>query len=112
MAPADVAATPTGRLFHAATVVEDAMYIFGGTIDNNVRSSEIFKFQVSIQLIMFILMILVESNIADKVVKNCVCTNSMYMECRPHFCKSASTCYRYFVEGLLLFKEFNDLRDW
>lgn len=44
--PADMTATPTGRLFHAATVVGDAMYIFGGTIDNNVRSSEIFKFQV------------------------------------------------------------------
>ena len=74
VAPADVAATTTGRLFHAATVVEDAMYIFGGTIDNNVSSSEIFKFQVLIQLIMFILMILVESNIADKkVVKNGVC---------------------------------------
>ena len=99
MAPADVAATPTGRLFHAATVVEDAMYIFGGTIDNNVRSSEIFKFQVSIQLIMFILMILVESNIVDKVVKNGVCTNSMYMDCRPsHFCISASISYRYLVD--------------
>ena len=103
MAPADVAATPTGRLFHAATVVEDAMYIFGGTIDNNVRSSEIFKFQVSIQLIMFILMILVESNIADKVVKNGVCTNSMYMECRPsHFCMSASISYRYLVDETIV----------
>lgn len=44
--PADTAATPSGRLFHAATVVADSMYIFGGTVDNNVRSSEIFKFQV------------------------------------------------------------------
>ena len=103
MAPADVAATPTGRLFHAATVVEDAMYIFGGTIDNNVRSSEIFKFQVSIQLIMFILMILVESNIVDKVVKNGVCMNSMYMDCRPsHFCISASISYRYLVDETIV----------
>ena len=46
--PADISATPTGRLFHAATVVSDALYIFGGTVDNNVRSSEIFKFQVII----------------------------------------------------------------
>ncbi|CAH1786003.1 unnamed protein product [Owenia fusiformis] len=38
---------PTGRLFHAAAVVCDAMYIFGGTIDNNVRSGEIFRFQFS-----------------------------------------------------------------
>ncbi|XP_067940064.1 leucine-zipper-like transcriptional regulator 1 [Watersipora subatra] len=45
--PADISATPTGRLFHAATVVGDALYIFGGTVDNNVRSSEIFKFQFS-----------------------------------------------------------------
>ena len=107
MAPADVAATPTGRLFHAATVVEDAMYIFGGTIDNNVRSSEIFKFQVLIQLIMFILMILVESIIVDKVVKNCVCMNSMYlylyMDCRPsHFCISASISYRYLVDETIV----------
>jgi hypothetical protein len=38
---------PTGRLFHAAAVVGDAMYIFGGTIDNNVRSGEMYRFQVS-----------------------------------------------------------------
>ena len=37
---------PAGRLFHAAGVVGDAMYIFGGTIDNNVRSGEIYRFQV------------------------------------------------------------------
>uniref|UniRef100_A0A0B6ZJ80 BTB domain-containing protein n=1 Tax=Arion vulgaris TaxID=1028688 RepID=A0A0B6ZJ80_9EUPU len=38
---------PAGRLFHAAGVVADAMYIFGGTIDNNVRSGEIYRFQFS-----------------------------------------------------------------
>ena len=38
---------PSGRLFHAAAVVKDAMYIFGGTIDNNVRSGELYRFQVS-----------------------------------------------------------------
>ncbi|KAB0397501.1 hypothetical protein E2I00_016177 [Balaenoptera physalus] len=27
-----------GRLFHAAAVISDAMYIFGGTVDNNIRS--------------------------------------------------------------------------
>ena len=37
---------PAGRLFHAAAVVSDAIYIFGGTVDNNVRSGEIFRFQV------------------------------------------------------------------
>ena len=44
---------PVGRLFHAAAVVKDSLYIFGGaidntagTIDNTVRSGEIFKFQV------------------------------------------------------------------
>jgi N-acetylneuraminic acid mutarotase len=37
---------PTGRLLHAAAVVADAMYIFGGTVDNNVRSGEMFRFQV------------------------------------------------------------------
>ncbi|KAL1505866.1 hypothetical protein ABEB36_005324 [Hypothenemus hampei] len=36
---------PSGRLFHAASVVNDAMYIFGGTVDNNVRSGEMFRFQ-------------------------------------------------------------------
>lgn len=37
----------SGRLFHAAAVVADAMYIFGGTVDNNVRSGEIYRFQFS-----------------------------------------------------------------
>lgn len=37
---------PSGRLFHAAAVISDAMYIFGGTVDNNVRSGEMYRFQV------------------------------------------------------------------
>lgn len=38
---------PAGRLFHAASVVGDAMYIFGGTVDNIVRSGEMYRFQFS-----------------------------------------------------------------
>ncbi|XP_028136703.1 leucine-zipper-like transcriptional regulator 1 [Diabrotica virgifera virgifera] len=38
---------PSGRLFHAAAVVGDAMFIFGGTVDNNVRSGEMYRFQFS-----------------------------------------------------------------
>lgn len=38
---------PSGRLFHAATLVGDAMYIFGGTVDNNVRTGEMYRFQFS-----------------------------------------------------------------
>ncbi|CAB3245758.1 unnamed protein product [Arctia plantaginis] len=38
---------PSGRLFHAGAVVDDALYIFGGTVDNNVRSGELFRFQLS-----------------------------------------------------------------
>ncbi|XP_020638140.3 leucine-zipper-like transcriptional regulator 1 [Pogona vitticeps] len=38
---------PTGRLFHAAAVIGDAMYIFGGTVDNNIRSGEMYRFQFS-----------------------------------------------------------------
>ncbi|XP_049699014.1 leucine-zipper-like transcriptional regulator 1 isoform X2 [Helicoverpa armigera] len=38
---------PSGRLFHAGAVVGDALYIFGGTVDNNVRSGELFRFQLS-----------------------------------------------------------------
>ncbi|MEE6512187.1 hypothetical protein FKM82_019113 [Ascaphus truei] len=38
---------PSGRLFHAAAVICDAMYIFGGTVDNNVRSGEMYRFQFS-----------------------------------------------------------------
>lgn len=37
---------PTGRVFHASAVINDAMYIFGGTVDNNVRSGDMFRFQV------------------------------------------------------------------
>eukprot|EP00057_Strongylocentrotus_purpuratus_P026721 XP_011681195.1 PREDICTED: leucine-zipper-like transcriptional regulator 1 [Strongylocentrotus purpuratus] len=36
---------PSGRLFHAASVIGDAMLIFGGTVDNNIRSAEMYRFQ-------------------------------------------------------------------
>ena len=34
---------PSGRLFHAGAVVADAMYIFGGTVENNIRSGEMYR---------------------------------------------------------------------
>lgn len=43
---------PSGRLFHAAAVIQDAMYIFGGTVDNNVRSGEMYRFQVCVKHIL------------------------------------------------------------
>ena len=43
--------SPTGRLFHAAAVICDAMFIFGGAVDNNVRSSEMYRFQVGFYLL-------------------------------------------------------------
>ncbi|PIK58930.1 putative leucine-zipper-like transcriptional regulator 1, partial [Apostichopus japonicus] len=46
--PSTDSQSPSGRLFHAAAVIGDAMYIFGGTVDNNVRSSEMYRFQFSI----------------------------------------------------------------
>lgn len=45
--PSPESAIPAGRLFHAAAVVTDAMYVFGGTVDNNVRSGEMYRFQFS-----------------------------------------------------------------
>lgn len=45
--PAPASEVPSGRLFHAAAVVGDAMFIFGGTGDNNVRSGEVYRFQFS-----------------------------------------------------------------
>ena len=45
--PATDSDVMSGRLFHAAAVVQDCMYNFGGTVDNNVRSGEMFRFQVS-----------------------------------------------------------------
>ncbi|RUS77857.1 hypothetical protein EGW08_014370, partial [Elysia chlorotica] len=45
--PSRQSEVPAGRLFHASGVVGDAMYIFGGTIDNNVRRGEIYRFQFS-----------------------------------------------------------------
>ncbi|XP_013788494.1 leucine-zipper-like transcriptional regulator 1 [Limulus polyphemus] len=45
--PSPDSEVPSGRLFHAAAVIGDAMYIFGGTVDNNVRSGEMFRFQFS-----------------------------------------------------------------
>ncbi|NWS80912.1 LZTR1 regulator, partial [Toxostoma redivivum] len=44
LSPAEL---PSGRLFHAAAVISDAMYIFGGTVDNNIRSGEMYRFQFS-----------------------------------------------------------------
>ncbi|XP_072757847.1 leucine-zipper-like transcriptional regulator 1 [Anoplolepis gracilipes] len=38
---------PPGRLFHAAAVIGQAMFIFGGTVDNNIRSAEMYRFQFS-----------------------------------------------------------------
>ena len=38
---------PSGRLFHHADVIENRMYIFGGTVDNNVRSGELYYFTFS-----------------------------------------------------------------
>lgn len=38
---------PSGRLFHAAAVIGEAMFIFGGTVDNNIRSGETYRFQFS-----------------------------------------------------------------
>ncbi|KAH6933025.1 hypothetical protein HPB50_011568 [Hyalomma asiaticum] len=45
--PSQDSEVPSGRLFHAAAVVGEAQYIFGGTVDNNVRSREMFRFQFS-----------------------------------------------------------------
>ncbi|XP_034827610.1 leucine-zipper-like transcriptional regulator 1 homolog [Maniola hyperantus] len=45
--PAPDSQIPPGRLFHAGAVVGDAMYIFGGTVDNNVRSGDLYRFQLS-----------------------------------------------------------------
>lgn len=43
--PSKDSQVPAGRLFHAVAVVKDAMYIFGGTVDSNIRSAEIYRFQ-------------------------------------------------------------------
>lgn len=44
--PAGGSSVPSGRLFHAAAGLGSAMYVFGGTVDNNVRSGEMYRFQV------------------------------------------------------------------
>ena len=45
--PSSDSQIPSGRLFHAAGLVGDAMYVFGGTVDNNVRTKEMYRFQLS-----------------------------------------------------------------
>lgn len=45
--PAAESEIPIGRLFHDADVINNEMYIFGGTVDNNVRSSELYRFQLA-----------------------------------------------------------------
>lgn len=48
--PAADSQMPSGRLYHAATVINDCMFVFGGTIEVggvNMRSNEMYKFQFS-----------------------------------------------------------------
>lgn len=45
--PSSSSQIPSGRLFHAAAVIGEAMFIFGGTGDNNVRTGETYRFQFS-----------------------------------------------------------------
>ena len=48
--PATESQCPSGRLFHAAAVINDSMWIFGGTIESggmNVRSGDMYRFQFS-----------------------------------------------------------------
>ncbi|KAL7052586.1 hypothetical protein ACKWTF_004922 [Chironomus riparius] len=48
--PAPDSHCPSGRLFHAAAVINDFMWIFGGTIESggmNIRSGDIYSFQFS-----------------------------------------------------------------
>lgn len=45
--PAPDSQNPSGRVYHASAVIGDAMYIFGGTVDNNVRSGDMYRFQFS-----------------------------------------------------------------
>ena len=42
--PADDSHVPLGSLFHISVVVGDAIFIFGGTVDNKYRWGEIFHF--------------------------------------------------------------------
>jgi hypothetical protein len=48
--PAAESQCPSGRLFHAAAVINDSMWIFGGTIESggmNIRSGDMYRFQFS-----------------------------------------------------------------
>lgn len=47
VSPSPDSQIPTGRLFHAAAVVKDAMYIFGGTVEDSIRLGEMYRFQLS-----------------------------------------------------------------
>eukprot|EP01137_Pigoraptor_chileana_P036747 Opistho-2@32857 len=40
---------PSGRCFHSAAVVKDALYVFGGTVDfsQNAKSADLYRFQFS-----------------------------------------------------------------
>ncbi|KAI5702743.1 hypothetical protein M8J75_003565 [Diaphorina citri] len=43
----DLDAVPSGRLFHAASVRGDCMYVFGGAVENNARSGSMHRFKFS-----------------------------------------------------------------
>lgn len=44
----EAGSVPSGRLFQGATMVNDTLYLFGGTVDNNTRSGEMFRFQFAV----------------------------------------------------------------
>lgn len=45
--PSTDSQVPSGRLFHAGAIVGEAMFIFGGTVENNIRSGEMYRFQLA-----------------------------------------------------------------
>jgi len=47
ISPSPDSQVPSGRLFHAASVVRDALYVYGGTVEHNCRSGEMYRFQLA-----------------------------------------------------------------
>lgn len=45
VSPTSCSEIPSERLFHAAAVLDDAMYIYGGTMDKKDRTNQVYRFQ-------------------------------------------------------------------
>lgn len=78
--------SPSGRLFHSAAVKGDTFYLFGGTVGDNTRSGEIFRFQVHSPQVSSILLSTIDTLFCSSpLIPSALCTK-ISVVCWPTNC--------------------------